>query len=249
MTETQHPPATTVSLNTSRKPARFTFVPAVVLLLGALSYYLASRSTLSRENVVWLTPHEAAQALQLGKLDVLKFKLLRASVTVWNWYCKGRRQITMESRLLGFPTTATQPKALPQTFFTNVDGTRCWILTREELTNLKSELRSATGVSTLGVQRITTLEGAQCTISSGTMNLDCLPRIVGTSFDLLFCAVSATGSGATSQTNFDMAARVKLPNGGAVVATCPANPVAGATNYWYILSSQAIDPAGNAINL
>jgi hypothetical protein len=248
MKENQHAPGTPVSLRTSRKASRFAFVAAVVVLLGALSYYLPPKNTLPRENLVWMTPRGVAQVLQPGKLDALKFKLdalmfrlLRGSAPLWNWYLSGKKQITIECRLVGFPTTAALPKGLPQTCFTNVDGTRGWILTCEERNNLEPELQSAAGISTMNGARITTLAGRQSSISSGTLKLDSLSRIAGSSFDLLFCATSTTGSGATSQTNFAIAARVKLPNGGALVAA--------GSNYWYVLTSHATDPAGNFIKL
>jgi hypothetical protein len=81
------------------------------------------------------------------------------------------------------------------------------------------------------------------------MKVDSLPKIVGNSFDLLVCVTSTTGPSATIQTNFAMAGRVKLRNGGAMVVNGPGSSVAGGTNYWYVLSSQAIDPAGNPIKL
>lgn len=101
----------------------------------------------------------------------------------------------------------------------------------------------------MNVSRVTTLEDGASSISSGTMTVDSLPKIVGSSFDLLVCATSTTGSTATIQTNFAMAGRVKIPNGGAMVVSGPVSPVEGGTNYWYVLSSQAIDPAGNPIGL
>ncbi len=101
----------------------------------------------------------------------------------------------------------------------------------------------------MNVSRVTTLEGGQSSISSGTMKVDSLPKIVGSSFDLLVCVTSTTGSTATIQTNFAMAGRVKLRNGGAMVVNGPGSPVPGGTNYWYVLSSQAIDSAGNPTKL
>jgi hypothetical protein len=249
MKKDQHSPGTPVSPRTSRKVPYFALVAAVFLLLGALSYYLAPNSTRSRENLVWMTPHAAARALQPGKLDVIKFKVLRWSAIAWNWYQKGKRQITMESRLYSCSTNGSQPKGLPQTVFRNADGTRCWILSSEEWTNLKGELEGATGISTMDVSRVTTLEGGQSSVSSGTMTVDSLPMIVGSSFDLLVCVTSTTGSPATIRTNFAMAGRVRLRNGGAMVVSGPGSPVAGGTNYWYILTSQAIDQAGNQIKL
>jgi hypothetical protein len=249
MKEDQHSPGTAVSPRTSRKVPYFVLFAAIVLLLGGLSYNLLPNSTASRENLVWMTPQAAARVLQPGKLDVIKFRLLRASSIAWNWYLKGKRQITMESRLYSFSTNASQPKGLPQTVFRNVDGARCWILSSEEWTNLKRELEGGTGISTMSVSRVTTLEGGQSSVSSGTMKVDSLPKIVGSFFDLLVCVTSTTGSAATIQTNFAMAARVKLRNGGAMVVNGPGRPVAGEANYWYILSSQAIDRAENPINL
>jgi len=248
MNEDKHSLETPVSPRTPRKVSYFVFVAAVVLLLGGLSY-LALKSTASRANLAWMTPRAAAQALQPGKLDAIMVRLLRGSATAWNWYNKGKRQITMESRLYVFSTNAAEPKGLPQTVFRNVDGMRCWILSSEECTNLKRELQSATGISAMNVSRVTTLEGGKSSVSSGTMKVDSLPRIVGSSFDLLVCVSSTTGSSAIIQTNFAMAGRVKLCNGGAMVVNGPGRLVPGGTNYWYVLSSQAIDPAGNAINL
>ena len=249
MKEDQHSAGTAVSPRTSWKVPYIAFVAVVVLLLGALSYYLAPNSTPSRENLVWMTPQAAVRVLQPSKLDVIKFRLLRGSAIAWNWYLKGKRQITMESRLYSCSTNASQPKGLPQTVFRNVDGARCWILSSEEWTNVKGELEGGTGISTMSVSRITTLEGGQSSMSSGTMKVDSLPKIVGSFFDLLVCVTSTTGSPAIIQTNFAMAGRVKLRNGGAMVVNGPGSPVAGGTNYWYILSSQAIDRAGNPIKL
>ena len=101
----------------------------------------------------------------------------------------------------------------------------------------------------MSVVRVTTLEGGQSSVTSGTMKVDSRPKIVGSFFDLLVCVTSTTGALATIQTNFAMAGRVKLRNGGAMVVNGPGSPVASGTNYWYTLSSQAIDRAGNAIKL
>jgi len=155
----------------------------------------------------------------------------------------------MESRFYSCSTNASQPKGLPPTVFRNADGARCWILSSEEWTNLKRELEGGTGISTMSVARVTTLEGGQSSVSSGTMTVDSLPRIVGSFFDLLVCVTATTGSPATIQTNFAVAGRVKLRNGGAMVVNGPGSPIAGETNYWYVLSSQAIDRAGNPIKL
>jgi hypothetical protein len=256
MKEAPHAPGTPVSLKPSRKASRFVLVAAVVVLLGALSYYLLPKNTPARENLVWMTPHGVAQALQPGKLDTLRFeldalafRLLRGSASALNWYSRGKKQVAIESRLFGFPATAAQPKGLPQTCFTNVDGTRGWILTGKEWTHLAPELQGAAGTSAVSVVRLATLAGRQCSLSSGTLKLDSRSRIVGRCFDLLFCATSTTGSGATSQTNFAIAGRVKLPNGGALVANRPGSPLAAGTNYWYVLTPQAIDAAGNSTNL
>ena len=249
MKEDQHSPGTPVTPGTSRKVPYLAFVAAFVLLLAGLSYSLAPNRTPSRENLVWMTPYAAVRALQPGKLDVIKFSLLRRSAIAWNWYQKRKKQITMESRLYSCSTNASQPKGLPQTVFRNADGTRGWILSSEGWTNFKGELEGGTGISKMNVSRVTTLEGGQSSVSSGTMKVDSLPKIVRSSFDLLVCVTSTTGSPATIQTNFAMAGRVKLRNGGALVVNAPGGPAAGGTNYWYIISSQAIDRAGNAIEL
>jgi hypothetical protein len=236
-------------MNTNRRGhPRFILIAGVVLLLGGVGYYFGAHSTSSPENLVWMTPNEVAQALQPSPLKRIKVRVLRASVTIWNWYSKGKRQITMESRLFNYSNDASQMKGLPQAVFTNVDGTRCWILSPEEWTNLKRELKSAAG-STINVVTVTTLEGAQYSVSAGTMKVDCLPKIVGDSFDLLLCAINTAGTTARIQTNFAMAGRVKLPNGGAILVNGPGSPAAGETNCWYVLSSQATDPAGNSIGL
>ena len=169
MKEDQHSPGIPVSPGTSRKAPYFVWVAAVVLLFGGLSYYLAPKSTASRENFVWMTPQAAAQALHPGKLDAIAFRLLRASAAAWDWYRKGKRQITMESRFYRCSTNASEPKGLPQTVFRNDDGTRCWILSSEEWTNLRRELQSATGILTMNVSRVTTLVGGRSSMSSGTM--------------------------------------------------------------------------------
>jgi hypothetical protein len=151
----------------------------------------------------------------------------------------------MESRLYISSTNGLEPRGLPQTVFRNADGTRCWILSAEEWTNFRREVAGGTEISIMNASRVTTLEGGQSSMSSGTLNVNSLPEIVGSSIDLLVWVTSTTGSPATIQTNLAMAGRVKLRNGGAMVVNGPGSPFAGGTNYWYTLSSQASLAQGN----
>jgi len=107
--------------------------------------------------------------------------------------------------------------------------------------------------------RMTTMEGQESGAATGPMEVGFLPRVQHGKFNLRVRAVWArdtksdsnsagTASGWTTITNFALACRALIPNGGALVVDGGKSPVAGgaqATNYWFTLSAVAIDSKGN----
>jgi len=255
----QIPPTTTSSVIVTPKPrskSKYVWVAALVIVLAILTLFLWPEKSVSSGSVVWLTPAEATKAFQRGKLTNLKFKLLRMSRHASNWYMKKRTQIMIESRLMNVSDEASLLGQLPPQSFKNADGMRAWILPPEEWANFKQRLTgSAQEVSTLSSSRITTLDDSQAIASSGTAftntTVNVFPAIAGGYFDLLLGAASTitvtspTTFSTGTLTNFAMACRVVLPNGGALVVDGRKRGDAPGTNYWFITSAVAVDPAGN----
>jgi hypothetical protein len=234
---------------------------AGTVLLVILVWY-AFRGRTEFKGLIWLKPGELAHYLQPGPFTRLKFRILRLPGPLWRWYMSGREQIVVETRLLTLSAEAAQRAKLPSNCQTNVDGARAWLLSAEELTSLKQQLKGLPGVSVAHVLSLTTYDGGQAQLSAGAppaaktnsnfigLTIDLLPKVVGHSFNLLLGATSTDsdflpdGTSVGTITNLTAACKVLLPNGGALVVDGGTPGDLHQTNHWAIISIVAVDARG-----
>src|SRR3954471_11224368 len=106
--------------------------PAMLALVLLAYFYLSPRQPPLPEGIVWLTPVQAAKRSQSGMFTRLKFRLLRSSGRIWNWYANRQEKISVDVRFLDLPSDAPLPAQLVTRPFTNPGGMRGWILSAEE---------------------------------------------------------------------------------------------------------------------
>jgi hypothetical protein len=168
---------------------------------------------------------------------------------------RGHAQISVKAQLLTLTSESARRAEPPSQCSTNQDGTRAWILSSEELKDLKQNLKTLPGVDTLQVLGVTTYDGGPAQLFSAGISLSLLPKVAGNSFDLLVGATSteADSSGAGSlmgvTTNLTAAFQAFLPNSGGVLVKAGTAGDSHQTNHWLIISPVAVDAAGNAIKL
>jgi hypothetical protein len=234
--------------------------------LLALVLFLALHvKPLSQPRFVWMTPTELARAMRPGQLERLKYKLLRLLGPVANWLPPKRTLILVEAQLLTLTTEAARQTGLGSPLATNSVGQCAWALSAKELKGLRQRLQTLPGVAELGRPRVQTADGGQASISMGEtviiggnrvpvgLTVNVLPKAAGISFRLLVDVASTEKAAAPGsedsgiRTNFTVAFRALVPNGGAWVVAGGKPPAAEGTNYWFILSPVAVDATGNPV--
>ena len=227
---------------------------AVVVLTVALLWVLQNEKDNTKEDITWLTMAETA-GQPPGAFTRLKFRILGSSKRLWSLYAAAHKQMSMEASFLSYPEDFPPHLPLSVQTFTNADGMRAWVLSAAEWSELKARARDRSLVAV----RMTTMEDQESGAATGPMSVGFLPRVQHGKFNLRVRAVWAgdtksdsssagTASGWTTITNFALACRALIPNGGALVVDGGKSPVAGgaqATNYWFTLSAVAIDSKGN----
>jgi len=149
---------------------------------------------------------------------------------------------------------------------TNADGTRAWILLPQEFVDFKNRLKKMPGTEVENTMRVTTYDGGQAQISTGStatgarrgfigLPVNVLPKIRRGSFNLIVGAAStedvpaAVSNGSGVRTNVDFACSVLIPNGGGLVVDGGKTGEASTTNHWLVISAVAVDAKGNPIKL
>jgi hypothetical protein len=219
------------------------------------------------KGIVWMTPRQLSQRTAPGLLTQLKYRVLRLPGPFWRWYMSRREHILIDSRLLKLTTEAERRIELPNQRSTNAEGMSALILSAEELASLKQQLKGLPGVATANVMRFTTYDGGQAQIADGTpsaaltnstfigLTIDLLPKVAGSSFNLLVgatstdIAVSPDGTVVGARTNFAAACQVLVPNSGGLVVEAEKGKNLSSTNYWLIISPVAVDALGNSKKL
>jgi len=235
---------------------------AATVFIGAVIGVVLTSPRKTPDRLVWMTPGKLAQTLRPGKLTLLKFRILRWPGP-WRWYVARKRTLKIESQLYTTPNESPLRIEHFTLCSTNAEGLRAWIIPPEEMLALAIECKMSPGVQALGGAAVTTFEGGQARVSSGSnpagvngfcgIMLDILPEIERGSIKLLLGVTAtdwiASPSGTTVgvETNISASCRAMIPNGGALLLQ-GANRGSG-TNHWMVISAMAIDAKGNPLKL
>ena len=209
----------------------------------------------------WMTLPQLSKSLSPGPFTRLKYRFLRLPGPFWRWYMSGREQIQIESRLVTLTTEAARRNAPLSLCSTNSDGMCAWILSPEELTILKQQIKDLPEATVSNMAGITTYDGGEAQVSTSTpstattnfftgFTVDVLPRVARQSLSLLVGATSTdvdsspSGTIVGAKTNFAAAFQVLLPNGGGLVLESKNLKDSSAPTYWFIIFSTAIDALG-----
>lgn len=239
-----------------------------IAVLIIVACFVAAWDRATPKGIVWIKPSEFSLYITPGPLTRLKYTALRRlPAWFWRWYMSHREQISIDSRLLTLTTEFALRTEPASQCWTNAQGMRAWILSAEDLASLRQQLRNLPGATAAHVLRLTTFDGGQAQISDGGpfapttnsvsigLTIDLLPRVAGSSFNLLVGAISTDvapspdGATAGAKTNFAAACQAFLPNGGCLIVDVGKGKGSSLTNCWLIISPQAIDRVGNAKNL
>jgi hypothetical protein len=219
-----------------------------LMFLSAVVFWKWPHKTDSRESVTWMPLTESTSA-GAATLTRLKFRLLRSSRRVWNWYTSTQKQILLTARFLGFAEGEDPLIPLAAPAFTNSDGMRAWILSPEQWSGLQKPGALGTVLQTV---RISTMEGTDSSMATANLWMRVSPQVHHRKFDLGLKAIcstdmnsNGTASGGTTLTNLALACRVTLSDGGAVIINRGKEAGTTGTNYWFMLSPVAIDSKGN----
>lgn len=219
------------------------------------------------QGIVWIKPSEWAHYITPGPFTRLKDTALRLlPASFWRWYMSQREQISIDSRLLTLTTESARRTEPASQCWTNAQGMRAWILSAEDLASLRQQLKNPPGATTANAMRLTTYDGGRGQMSVGSsapapnsvfigLTIDLLPRVAGSSFNVLVGAIStdaaSTPDGTTTvaRTNFAATCQAFLPNGGCLVLDVGKGKDSSLTSCWLVISPQAIDRAGNSKKL
>jgi hypothetical protein len=252
----------TLSLHRRKRNALRIALLGLGILLAALIYFALKPS--SDERFVWLTTAELARTSQPDAFARLKFKFMNLTAPLWQWYWKSRPQITIRSSLLTLPAAAVPVEPGPPSV-TNANGMRAWILPPAEWNAFKQRLKSLPEANVVSSPSFSTSDGgagrmlvARTVVVGGKpvqvgTTVDLTPKIVGGAVHL---AVGITSTAANTaplgdasgiRTNFEMACRATVPNGGGLVIEAAGRKEGKETNYWLTVSPTAVDAKGRPI--
>jgi hypothetical protein len=207
-----------------------------------------------------------ARLTHSGRLARLKDKVISLTARFWRRYWNTQPQILVDSSLLTLSAAAAEQTGLSALVATNSEGTRAWILSPTELSDLLQRLKTTPEASLLSRPRAQTAAGTSARTFFGNtvllagknvpvgLTLEVSPKVRSGSIQLLLGftstkSIPSPAANATLSTNLAVACRVLLPNsGGLVVAGRKTGDLRG-TNFWLILSTWAVDARGQPIKL
>ena len=237
-----------------RRRSKLRIGMAVVgVLLLALLLWLVFTS-LSGNQVVWLTPAELARRTQPGPFSAIKRKIWILAGPLRGLYRRNRPQIVIETSL-GTPSLTTiEESGLGAPVTTNTQGLRAWVLTPAESSAFRIRLKAAPGASTGTIQRAQTFDGGQMQLQSVDfrivsgkltpvgLNTELTPKIVSRSVKLTM-AVTFTelvqppaDKVSTVRTNFRATCQAVIPSGGSLVLDGGPPKNGGENRYLLIVS-------------
>jgi hypothetical protein len=238
---------------------------AAIMLLFGLGLYFALRPVPAND-LIWLTPAQFAQASHAGPWTRLKYRVKALLGPALKYVRPSRPNIITRETMLALNAEAAR-LAEPQrpAMATNTAGISVWELSAAELKAVQQRLPTLPGAQTLRTGAIVTASGGQARLmmldaqSPGArsapagLTCDASAKYSGGAICLLLGLTSTekapagAGQSQSLQTNFTFACRARLENAGALLIERRADGSSASTNYWFIVSSTAVDARGNPI--
>ena len=234
-------------------------IAGAVFLLAIILFCTLTSS--DNNKTVWYTESEFAKAVKPGALTKLK-----NTVSKWRWFRpvlnrfqKPDVQISFQTILIKLQTDGVDALGLGTPTSTNFDGTHLWVLSAEQRDRLIWTINSSIpGISTR--QEITSIDrriwefsAVPLTSRTGTvlaagLVVDCLPHVYSDSIQLTLWAhgLKLMSNGLAGPepipTEFVVACRALIPNGGAAILDVHLTPPA-----FFIVAPNLINPDGTRI--
>jgi hypothetical protein len=240
----------------------------VIVIFAAIN---RSANSTSKNTFAWLNPAQFGPQVRPGRIKLVYYKVLSFTATLWQRFRKPKTQIHIASKMLALRGVSPDQLGMGTPASTNENGMQAWILSPAALDSLSERLRKMDGVEILGSPAVLTVDGMRAQVQIGKsymispppavfvpigMVVDVNPKVSAHEFRLTVQALhtqtaqtAERGESIVIRTNLSAACSVNVPNTGGLVITGPPTRDPNKTNYWFILSPTAVDPAGNAIKL
>src|SRR5580704_3180170 len=256
-------PLDAISPAPRRNPSLRTLIAllAILILIAIVATTLPSPT--SGEKIAWLTPAQMAQAKGGGRLANLEQRFQWLINPFHRLFHRGPKALLLfDSSILDISAASGAQLSLGAPVSTNADGMHAWILSPPELNSFLKRLKETPNISTVSRPRISTADGVQSKMSVGNtilvggalslvgLSMDLTPKVSGDTFKLLVEVTDTETNTAVSpgllsfKTNFTIACRATIPNGGALVVDAGNS---GTNHYWLVLTPQLMDAAGKPI--
>ena len=236
---------------------------AVLLLVLGFGIFLALRPA-PADRLVWMTPPQFARASNPGPFARLKYQIRNLLGPALKYLRPLRPNIITRVNLIGLNNEAAQ-LASPQKppWATNAEGFRVWELSEAEFKKAKQLLKTMgkpTTESTMvaasgGRAHMALFDTPPPGASYGPVGLNCdvttryANGVVKILLGLTWTEKPSATAGASnnSQTNLALAFRASIANAGALLIQRRTSGNPGGTNYWFLVSTTAVDARGNPL--
>jgi hypothetical protein len=212
------------------------------------------------DQIVWLTPSEFAKIKRIGPLTRVKYQLMRWTAPLWNSYWRNKPQFTVSANVVTLPTEMSWSTSSFSPFATTTNGTRCWILSPEQVKSIQAELGALPETAVALRSQVIVSGGLSAQVSSGNTvgsgsntvffgsAVFLIPDVANDKVLLTFeLNHSQLETDLKVKTNQAYACRAVFPNNGGLIVENP-NPELGASNRpWLFLSAKAVDANGRLI--
>ena len=242
-----------------RRRSKLRIGMALLVLLLALLLWLVFTS-LSGNQVVWLTPAELARSTQPGPFSAIKRKIWILAGPLARLYRRNRPQIVIETSLERPSLTIIEEAGLGAPVTTNAQGLRAWVFTPAASSAFRIRLKATPGASTGTTQRAQTFDGGQVQLQSVEMRTvsgkltpvglitELTPKVVSRSVKLTM-AVTFTelvqpppDRVSIIRTNFTATCQAVIPDGGSLVLDGGSPKEGGKNKYLLMVSPRVWNP-------
>ncbi|GEM_PF-7076635 len=268
-TGSQGPDEGTVTVNdTGAKRSvgrtRLILFAAAVLVVGvALGLALIPDNT--KPGVEFLSPEGAARAMGDSWATRMKYRIIRLAGPLTRYFHSNKPSLLIRGRIMAVPHSATvqfAPENLPAT---NPDGMCSWIVSSNELRQVRKQLESIAGGMTLSQPSMTVGAGGaaamtmQNVIVMGTNNISTglsifvKPKILPRAISLLLIATDTelpANAGPTNTmvvTNLSVSCRAMVTNSSTLVLRTKSRR--NDNDYWLLLSVTEVDGQGKPVQV
>ena len=235
----------------------FLVVMAVLLVVGLPNF--------SSKQIVWLDRAEFNLLLRGGKFGPLKQRLERLMAPLLALYHRDQTDISIKAGLYTIRADKLDTLGLGTAMGTNLNGTRAWLFTSEEMKALKNHLENTDNVDEVNTPGVTTGDGTQAqlrsveflTIDGKTVPVgfvwDMIPTRSGASVKLVFgvtdyeLPVPTPTRSSDVKSSFDVACRMLVPNGGTLVLAGGQSQKYTNKIFVFTATAQLIDARGMPI--